>query len=310
MKVMKFFLIKKYNKYLNYLRKIPYYINNPINIFHPKKLLYKMDLFIYFALIFILIIPKINSISKITAINYDNIITLTIKGRGEQSILYEGIRTENNIRLPDKIQINGNDFNRTINYKLQDLTSEENIITLIWEGSIIVCTISKNMFKNVKNMINIDLLNFDFSSVTSLESFFEGCTSLKSVDLSNFDFTNVLTMKLMFSKCSSLVSVNFNNLKTNNTQDLSNLFEQCTSLITIDMSSFNTPNILYLSNCFSGCTSIKSINLNNIYTGKAIYMDAMFNNCKALLSLDLSNFNTKLVQKMNHMFNQCNSLKL
>ena len=54
------------------------------------------------------------------------------------------------------------------------------------------------MFADLINIIQIDLTNFDFSSVIDLTYFFGGCSSLKSVDLSNVNAENVKYMNSMF----------------------------------------------------------------------------------------------------------------
>ena len=47
------------------------------------------------------------------------------------------------------------------------------------------------MFYNCSSLVNLDLSNFDTSSLTTMGCMFRNCSKLTSLDLSNFDFTNV-----------------------------------------------------------------------------------------------------------------------
>ena len=50
------------------------------------------------------------------------------------------------------------------------------------------------MFSGCSSLENIDLTNFNISSLTQLSYIFSGCSSLKSIDLSKFDISNVQDM--------------------------------------------------------------------------------------------------------------------
>ncbi len=86
----------------------------------------------------------------------------------------EIILSEDYPTLPNRIQINNGDSIQPLT-KEQNLESDTNIIKMIWNDQLTTC---KNMFKNLSHIISIDLTNFDFSSVSDMEGFFEGCTSL------------------------------------------------------------------------------------------------------------------------------------
>ncbi len=76
--------------------------------------------------------------------------------------------------MPNRIQINGGGLIESPS-KEQTLGSGRNTIKMIWDSKLATC---KEMFKDLKDIISIDLTNFDFSSVSDMEGFFEGCTSL------------------------------------------------------------------------------------------------------------------------------------
>ena len=54
------------------------------------------------------------------------------------------------------------------------------------------------MFYYCKNIINIDLSNFDTSNIINMERMFCGCENLIDINLSNFETKNVTNMSLCF----------------------------------------------------------------------------------------------------------------
>ena len=67
------------------------------------------------------------------------------------------------------------------------------------------------MFQDCKNLISVDLSNFNTKDVTSMSMTFYGCSSLTSLDLSNFNTSKVSSMESMFRGCSSLTSLDLSN---------------------------------------------------------------------------------------------------
>lgn len=60
---------------------------------------------------------------------------------------------------------------------VENLVNEINNITLIWKYQITNCNV---MFKDLNNIIYIDLSEFDASSVTDMTEMFENCILLVS----------------------------------------------------------------------------------------------------------------------------------
>ena len=50
------------------------------------------------------------------------------------------------------------------------------------------------MFKDLENILKIDLSNFDASQITSMHEMFKGCSSLTSVILSNSNTYNLINI--------------------------------------------------------------------------------------------------------------------
>ena len=249
---------------------------------------------------------KIYSNNRMRELNCLNQIILTVAGKGTQYIFFKNETAEEMppLDLLSQILLNGVEIDKSDNFVS---TQDENHITLIWSTQLTTCY---NMFKNLKNIESVDLTNFDFNQVISLESFFEGCSSLKSVDFGNADAKAVRTMRSMFNGCNSLISLNIGSIQTEQLIDLTYTFNDCKNIISIDLSSFNTPDLLYAPSTFRGCSSIKEIKFGpNFQTSKVIHMERMFQDCRVLESLDLSNFNTENVLYMDSMFDGCNSIE-
>ena len=57
---------------------------------------------------------------------------------------------------------------------------------------------SNRMFRDLSNLISLDVLSFDTSKVTNMEAMFAGMPSLTTLNLSNFDTSKVIRMNSMF----------------------------------------------------------------------------------------------------------------
>ena len=77
---------------------------------------------------------------------------------------------------------------------------------------------------NSKSILNIDLSNFDSSSVTSTEEIFSGCIQITSLDLSFFDTSSVSNVNKMFSGCASLEFLDISNFDTKNLKTCDEMF--------------------------------------------------------------------------------------
>ena len=128
--------------------------------------------------------------------------------------------------------------------------------------------------QKIKNIVELNLSNFDTSQVTDMQFMFSGMSSLTTLDLSNFDTSQVTDMKYMFRDMSSLTTLN--------------------------LSNFDTSQVAYMNSMFSG-TSLTRLNLSNFDTSKVMKMSNMFFNMRNLTSLNLTNFNTSKVTDMEDM---------
>jgi len=284
----------------------------------------------YFLINIIIIVNFIKIKTEKRKIDSLNEITIKIKGKGEQNVLNSQF-----IFKPNEILLNGNptifDEENKI-YILENEENEENLITLKWDTKLIIC---QEMFRDLNNIIEIDLSNFDMSEIISMGNMFGNCSKVKNIiiknkfgmfklldtsnmfyncislrylDLSDFNTSLVTNMALMFRDCISLTSINLSNFDTSSCLNMGYMFESCILLESLDLSSFETSNVIFMTNLFNNCTSLKSINLSSFNTLEVGTMSQMFSYCISLESLDISKFDTQKVINMNAMFYNCNKL--
>ena len=294
-------LIKK-----NYIDTIPFIKENnqknDSNLKPHKK--FKLKLFendIDFKKIFRLLIV-IDLLIKILSINECRVfisnlskIKLKIKGIGRQTIYY--------MNKPDEIYINGNKqyvIQSQYNFDLLD-----NLIELVYNRDIISCN---HMFYNCLGIYEIDLSNFNSSSVTNMAYMFRSCSNLVNINFSNFDTSKVTTMEGLFVYCSSLISLDLSSFDTLLVTNIENMFYDCWSLSALNISNWNTQKVEGMSSVFYNCSSLTSLNFSNWNTTLVKKMNCMFYNCSSLTSLDISHFSTSKVIDINGMFYNCSSL--
>ena len=199
-----------------------------------------------------------------------NKISLIIKGSGTKQVFNCDI-------MPDIVIIN-DELQTEIN-SINSFTfdKEENTIILKWKTLFTSC---RDMFRNINDIISIDLSNFNTSQVTDMTSMFDNC-HVNSINLKNFNTSIVFNMGCMF--CNN--EINY-----------------------LDLSSFKTSKVKNMKFMFSYCTKLKELNLANFDTSSVDNMDYMFWNAKSLKILNLYNFDISSVTSMSNIFEGCNSL--
>ena len=135
--------------------------------------LYKKNLLIILLVIlkFILSNSIIESL-EINLINGISEIKLVIHGIGRQSLLSNNFNIE-----PFEVLVNGKKEDSC--KKECNLEEDINNITLKFDKQIESCYY---MFREINNMIEIDLSNFDTSKVTSFDHMFSKCSSLEKLN--------------------------------------------------------------------------------------------------------------------------------
>ena len=135
---------------------------------------------------------------------------------------------------------------------------------------------SSNMFRNLGNLTEIDLDDFNTSQVTNMSNMFYICNSLINLDLSMFDTSNVTSMNSMFYGCNNLENLNISSFDTTNVTDMYYMFGFCKHLGVLDLSSFDIGNTTDTRAMFSNSnlvilTTPKSITNQTISLTSAMY---------------------------------------
>ena len=168
------------------------------------------------------------------------------------------------------------------------------------------------MFYNCPNLIDVDLSNFELSSVTKMNDMFNYCINLTQVKFPGKETKRLDNMSYMFNYCKSLKSIDFKKIDTEKVTDMSGMFQNCEKLEELDLTNFYTPNVSSLNCMFNDCYNLKSIKFSHKFiTDKVLFMNYMFFGCEKLEVLDLSYFslNTFNVKEMVSMFEGCDKIK-
>ena len=161
---------------------------------------------------------------------------------------------------------------------------------------------SNRMFRDLSDLISLDVSSFDTSKVTNMEAMFAGMPSLTSLNLSNFDTSKVTRMNSMFEGASRLTTLNLSNFDTSKVTDMEAMFGYMYGLTSLNISSFDTSQVTNMRDMFSNIRNLTSLNLTNFDTSKVTDMRAMFGYMYGLSSLNLTNFDTSQATDMNSMF--------
>jgi len=166
------------------------------------------------------------------------------------------------------------------------------------------------MFYRCKDLIDLDLSNFNTENIINMSGMFSNCTGLEKINLKNLNTEKVTDMSWMFNECTALTSIDLSSFKTDKVENMGKMFNRCESLANINISNFNTENVTSMLFMFWQCKSLVKLDLSNFNTEKVENMQGMFSNCHSLKSLNVSKFNTEKVTNMIEMFHYCVNLEI
>ena len=121
-----------------------------------------------------------------------------------------------------------------------------------------------NMFKNIKDLISIEMKSEKDCLITSMISTFENCNQLMEFKIDGFNVEQVKSTNKMFYN-TSLSIFNFSSFNTKNLEDMSYMFAY-SSIKKFSLNIFNTIKVTNMSNLFKNCTYMTSIDLSNVNT--------------------------------------------
>ena len=167
-----------------------------------------LDLFLY-ILIITLFSTVLNLDTKYSSSYFifnSEKIALIINGTGEQNILNPEFRV-----CPDAIYLNNDETNNIINNSncktiyLSLENNETNLVQLLWNYPLYD---TSSMFKDLKNILAIDLSKFNSIYITNTTMMFSGCESIVSIFFTNFNTPSLVDLRYMFYNCFSLSRFN------------------------------------------------------------------------------------------------------
>lgn len=196
-------------------------------------------------------------------------------------------------------------------------TEKETKITGLENIDTGLVTNMSGMFKECRNVVNLEVSYFKTGQVTDMRYLFNNCFKLQKLDVSKWNISNVQSLFSTFQGCCDLTELNVRNWNTSNVTEFGDtmgyygyggVFQDCKNLTSLDLSKWNTSKAIGMGRMFCGCRNLTSLNLNNFDTSNVISMHAMFAECVKLEKLEISNFNTSKVKSMSSMFRGCTNL--
>ena len=237
-------------------------------------------------------------------------------------------------KLPTHLYINDIEQDDTTkNSKIINITNITEEVKLEWINTKIETC--RHMFSSLPYISEIDMTEFDSSSVTDMAYMFYNCQSLyvlnlrglntslvttmeymfaedkvlRPIDLSSFDTSRVLVMNSMFYNCLGMTRLDVSSFNTSLVYSMERMFQQVSYLEVLNLSNFNTRRVGSMNYMFSYGRSLKTLILTSFETPSLGQMSYFLENCGSLVSIDLSSFDTTSVVKMISTFQGCSSLE-
>lgn len=142
-------------------------------------------------------------------------------------------------------------------------------------------------FQNDTKLTNLDANSLDTSSVTSMQSTFEGTSNLSSLTgISDWDVSNVTNMYLLFQNATGLTSLTgLENWNTSKVTNLEAAFANERSLVDASaIANWNTSNVTNMTNLFAG-SSAQYVDFSNWNFSKVTSASNVINNTQSVIYL-------------------------
>lgn len=168
------------------------------------------------------------------------------------------------------------------------------------------------MFRNCRNLVEIDLAGMGRVEILNAESMFDFCFRVRRINLGNLDFGLAQNMKSMFAKCPELEEINLGSSRPHSARTADHMFDGCRALRSIDFSGWDGVRITSAAHMFSRCEHLVRLDLSGLNLRELTNVANMFEGCSSLASIDLSGMNLDGVehrQLVANMFKGCGRLR-
>jgi surface protein len=167
------------------------------------------------------------------------------------------------------------------------------------------------MFREMVNLKELDISNFDTSNVINMAYMFDHLKSIESIDVSSFDTSKVTNFAWMFGRCTNIKELDISNIDTRNATNIGSMFRQMRSLTTLIFGDkFDTKNVEEFGGTFSQCSSLEYLDISFFDTRNATSIENLFSDMTNLKELHLGdNFDTSKVIKAYSVFIYCGKLE-
>lgn len=201
----------------------------------------------------------------------------------------------------------------------------KNIVDFRDTEHLVVETGKENIFFETENKLVVKK-----AFLKNITKVFLKCSKLKTIDFSNFDFSEITTMQSWFSGCEQLESIIFpKNMNCKNLTNLTKTFQE-TGITHMDLSrwGFNTQVPILMEDTFSCCNNLEQIILPNVifdnimgiasdcFNLKSVtflggeFTEMCINNsldsfsgCEQIELIDMSKFRTLYLEGLKRFFN-------
>ena len=127
---------------------------------------------------------------------------------------------------------------------------------------------SEPYVQKIRDVLEIDLSNFNTSKVTNMSNMFNNMASLTTLDLSSFDTSNVTDMRYMLSSMRNLTTLDLSNFNTSQVTNMNGMFSLLDNMWTSNdklekiyvNNDFNTSKLITFSNIFSNRKKLRGGN--------------------------------------------------
>ena len=178
--------------------------------------------------------------------------------------------------------IMGNTYTGYIYADIENRSTTFNVYSMktfkVAEGQAVRPNAITGWFNGATNLVSADVSRVDTSKITNMRNVFRNCKSLVELDLSTWDLTSVT---------SGLGSYEYSSIQTINSQ--SYVFSGCTSLKKLNCSNW-TANTGEYHSLFAHLTALEELILENVHLNGGGWTPYMFADLKSLEVLDLSTF--------------------